>query len=191
MACFLHQFNANFERLPKKCVMLVISDVRCLKVLWSVMFIQGVQAAPIERVRAILLTLSGHLLLIKRLKPHDPVPYWVAPGGGVEVSDRNLAEALQRELAEELGAEVRIERLAFTLRHRLGEKELEEHFFVCTLLNYDLALRSGPEFADPTRGEYIPDFIPLTPAALNALNLRTPELRDWLLENLRSLKVAS
>ncbi|WP_344592276.1 NUDIX domain-containing protein [Actinomadura vinacea] len=41
---------------------------------------------PRERVRALLLTSTGTLLLIKRTKPGQ-TPYWVLPGGGVEADD--------------------------------------------------------------------------------------------------------
>lgn len=142
---------------------------------------------PNERVRAILLTGRDSLMLIKRVKPHNPTPYWVAPGGGVEGQDRSLRAALMRELHEELGADVQILRHAFTLRHIVDNKNLHEYFYVCKLLDYNLALRNGPEFNDPTRGDFIPDDIPLTAQALGSLNLRTPELRKWLIANMNRL----
>lgn len=143
-----------------------------------------------QRVRAILLTERNTLLLIKRLKPErEHQPYWVAPGGGVEPGE-SLQEALHRELHEELGAQVDILSHAFILYHEKVGKRLEEHFFICGLRGYDLAHRSGPEFDDPTRGQYIPEEIHLDEAALNAVNFRTPELRTWLLANLAYLQAA-
>jgi 8-oxo-dGTP pyrophosphatase MutT (NUDIX family) len=127
-----------------------------------------------RRVRAIVLVPQGGILFIKRVKPHNPVAYWVAPGGGMETEDINLYAALRRELHEELGARVDILGDAFVLRHQKGGK--------------NLSLRSGPEFDDPTRGEYLPDEIDLSEEALNAVNIKTPELRDWLIENLPMLK---
>lgn len=146
------------------------------------------EAARIKRVRAILLTGRGSVLFIKRIKPNKPQPYWVAPGGGVEDVDDNLQNTLQRELCEELGATVQVMRRAFMLVHRKGGKNLEEHFFVCRLLSYDLNKRHGPEFDDPSRGLYLPDEIALTEPALNSIYIKTPQLRDWLLRNLHDLR---
>ncbi len=141
----------------------------------------------IQRVRAILLTPDNHLLVIKRIKPHNPQAYHVAPGGGVEPHDADIEAALHRELLEELGATIDILGKAFVLPHHIAGKNLEEHFFICRLLDYDLSLRYGPEFTDPSRGEFIPEEIPLTLDAINALNLRTPQLYNWLIDNLCAL----
>jgi len=147
-----------------------------------------IAASPIERVRGILLTQQGTLLLIKRVKPSNPVPYWVAPGGGVEPGDRTLRAALVRELKEELGAQVQIVQHAFTLRHSKGGKDLREYFYVCRLLGFDLQQRSGPEFNDPARGAYLPDFVPLAEPHLRAINMKTPELTEWLIAHLPQLR---
>lgn len=144
-----------------------------------------------QRVRAILLTGNDSVLLIKRLKPNKAAPYWVAPGGGVETSDSDLTATLERELYEELGAVATVVDTAFILRHEKAGKRLEEHFFICLLHSYDISKRYGPEFEDPSRGEFIPVEIPLDRAALSRLNLMTPELRNWMcghLEDLRNLQ---
>jgi 8-oxo-dGTP pyrophosphatase MutT (NUDIX family) len=140
-----------------------------------------------QRVRAILLAEGRCVLFIKRLKPSG-TPYWVAPGGGVEEYDTNLFQTLERELREELGATATVLNPAFVLRHQMGGKNLEEHFFICKLQNLDLSLRSGPEFSDPKRGLYLPDFIPLETDAIRSLNIKTEELRDWLLSHLDDLR---
>lgn len=142
-----------------------------------------------QRVRAILLTDEQRLLFIKRVKPNNTIPpYWVAPGGGVEDEDMGLQDALDRELSEELGARADVLEHGFVLHHEKAEKNLEEHFFVCRLLNYDLSQRHGPEFDDPSKGEYIPDEIDLTAKSIKGLNIKTEQLRDWLLDNLDMLR---
>ncbi|HRF96091.1 MAG TPA: NUDIX domain-containing protein [Aggregatilineales bacterium] len=141
----------------------------------------------IKRVRAILLTGTKSVMFIKRVKPNTP-PYWVAPGGGVEDQDKTLLDTLYRELHEELGARVEVIQTAFVLEHQMGGKQLEEHFFICRLVDYDLTLREGPEFKDPKRGEYIPDEIPLLASELSNIHIKTPELADWLLQNLQVLR---
>jgi 8-oxo-dGTP pyrophosphatase MutT (NUDIX family) len=141
-----------------------------------------------RRVRAILITDEKKVLFIKRIKPNKSTPYWVAPGGGVEDDDDSLLDALDRELEEELGASYEIIETGFVLEHRKANKELEEHFYVCRLHSYDLSQRHGPEFDDPSRGQYIPDEIDLNVEAIEALNIKTIELRDWLLNNLDHLR---
>ena len=141
-----------------------------------------------QRVRAILLTGRDSALLIKRVKPHKRLPYWVAPGGGVESRDSDLIAALERELYEELGARAIVLETAFVLEHHKAGKQLEEHFFVCLLQEYDLSKRYGPEFADPARGEYIPQEVPLDALALCRIDIKTGQLRDWMLRNLDYLR---
>ena len=145
-------------------------------------------APPIQRVRAILLTDNKEVVFIKRIKPNKPQPYWVAPGGGVESIDANLQDALYRELCEELGASIEIVERGFVLEHTKADKELEEHFFICRLISYDLSKRNGPEFDDPARGRYIPDFVPLQTSAILELNIITEPLQKWLLNNLSYLR---
>lgn len=141
----------------------------------------------VRRVRAILLNERGTLLFIKRIKPTAD-PYWVAPGGGVEETDESLYQTLSRELMEELGATADVVSRAFVLEHEKAGKNLEEHFFICRLNSFDLSLRHGPEFQDPSRGLFLPDFVALEPQAINALNIKTEELRGWLLDNLETLR---
>ncbi len=145
-----------------------------------------------QRVRAILLTGDGSILLIKRVKPGRAAPYWVAPGGGVEWTDLDLINALERELYEELGAAATVLATAFVLEHEKAGKQLEEHFFVCLLHDFDFSKRYGPEFSDPSRGEFIPEFIPLESAPLDDICFKTPELRDWMrlhIDYLRSIRL--
>jgi 8-oxo-dGTP pyrophosphatase MutT (NUDIX family) len=144
-----------------------------------------------QRVRAIILTGNDSVLFIKRVKPHKNEPYWVAPGGGVEHGDSTLFDTLERELNEELGATVTVLDTAFVLEHEKAGKNLQEHFFICRLDGYDLSKRHGPEFDDPTRGQYIPDEVPLDMFALHDINIKTPEMREWMIEHLDDLRSMS
>ncbi len=141
-----------------------------------------------QRVRAILLTGDDSVLLIERIKPNGSASYWVAPGGGVEAGDADLIASLERELYEELGAVATVVRTAFVLEHFKAGKQLEEHFFVCHLHNYDLSKRYGPEFNDPANGEYLPVAVPLDALELQRVNIKTPELRAWMIRNLDLLR---
>jgi 8-oxo-dGTP pyrophosphatase MutT (NUDIX family) len=60
-----------------------------------------------HRVRALLLTESGKLMLFRRVKAGLD-PYWVMPGGGVESTDTSLEAALHREIRDELGGGVQV-----------------------------------------------------------------------------------
>lgn len=153
------------------------------------MFHPATEDFPLNRrVRAIILTDDNRVLFIKRIKSEQSAPYWVAPGGGVEDEDNTILDALHRELCEELGATVDVVKKGFVLRHRKAEKNLEETFYICRLLGYDLSQRHGPEFEDPSRGQYIPDAIELTEDAIESIDIKTDELRKWLLENLHALR---
>lgn len=141
-----------------------------------------------QRVRAILLTGNDSVLMIKRVKPNGSASYWVAPGGGVEFQDADLMATLERELHEELGAIATVLGTAFVLEHQKAGKQLEEHFFICRLRDYDLSKRYGPEFMDPARGEYIPHEVPLDSFELSRINFKTPELRNWMIGRLDYLR---
>ena len=146
-------------------------------------------AKLVKRSRAILLTERGSLLFIERRK-RDREPYWVAIGGGLHKGE-NYEEALHRELLEEIGGKAKILQHAFALRHRKAKKELEEHFFICQLLQYDLNLRNGPEFRSPFQGSYNPCEVKLDAKRIDALPFKTVELRLWLLDNLPLLQSLS
>ncbi|WP_328794509.1 NUDIX domain-containing protein [Herbidospora solisilvae] len=104
-------------------------------------------------MRAILRTPGGHLLTIKRVRP-GRAPYWVLPGGGVEPEDRSLEETLLREVREELGGDAVIDSLFHVADG--------QYFYLGRIHAWDPALRTGPEFSDPARGEYLVEEIPLS-----------------------------
>lgn len=60
----------------------------------------GADARPTVRVGAVTL-IDGRLLLVRQAR--DRESYWLLPGGGVRFGE-TFAEALERELREELGA---------------------------------------------------------------------------------------
>ncbi|MFC7381326.1 NUDIX hydrolase [Sphaerisporangium rhizosphaerae] len=128
-----------------------------------------------DRVRAVLVTPSGMLLTVKRIRP-DVEPYWVLPGGGVEQADATLEDALAREIHEELAGCARIHSLIH-VEEINGERQ---YFFLARIDHWDPARRSGPEFTDPARGAYIVEEIPLTPSALARIALKPESIGDLL-----------
>ncbi len=141
--------------------------------------------------RAILLDDDDQLILIKRVKPGIP-PYWVTPGGGVEPYDGSVADALHREVDEELGATVRGAVPAFvdTMDHTGadGARGVKvQHFFVCRLESMDLSLRHGPEIETPN-GTYDVVRVPFTPEGVTSVRLTPPSLRDYLAANIEGVR---
>jgi ADP-ribose pyrophosphatase YjhB (NUDIX family) len=145
-----------------------------------------VRAITRHSARAILLDDAGHLVLIKRTRPGQ-VPYWTTAGGGVEECDASVEAALHRELHEELGAEAAgaSQVLLFSFPGRDGLAVA--HFFVARLVRMDLSARTGPEFADPSRGAYDPDRVDLRGDALAEIDLRPPEVKEFILANREAL----
>ncbi|MFF0249890.1 NUDIX domain-containing protein [Streptosporangium sandarakinum] len=118
-----------------------------------------------ERVRGVLITPAGRLLLVKRIRL-GAAPYWVLPGGGVEAGDSSLEAALHREVHEELAGAATISSLLHVI-----EGDDRQYVFLARAHSWDPARRSGPEFADPARGDYVVEEVPLTAAGLAGITL--------------------
>ena len=135
-----------------------------------------------DRVRALLITPDDDLLTIQRIRPGQD-PYWVLPGGGVETGE-DLETALARELREEIAATADVHSLLHILEHD-GERQ---YFYLARARTWsdESGDRTGPEFTDPTRGEYHLQPIPLTTQALAGINLKPDTLAQRLLGHLRA-----
>jgi 8-oxo-dGTP pyrophosphatase MutT (NUDIX family) len=131
----------------------------------------------IERVRAILVTPADTLLLIKRTRPGVPL-YWVLPGGGVEPTDASLEAALDREIREEIAGDAEI----IGLLHTTDKNGVQERFYLARIRHWSFDDRTGPEFSETGRGEYLLEEVPLTVEALDAVNLKPDEIALLLRE---------
>ncbi|WP_344612587.1 NUDIX hydrolase [Dactylosporangium salmoneum] len=141
--------------------------------------------------RAILIDDEQRLLLIKRTKRDQP-PYWTAPGGGVEPSDVSVEQAMRRELREEIGAEVGAVQQVFLVSTPAGEAGFGvQHFFVCRLERLELDNRSGPEFADPSRGGYDLDRIAIGADGSIQVDLKPESLKAFIQTNWAALTDAT
>ncbi|MFJ9457536.1 NUDIX domain-containing protein [Kitasatospora sp. NPDC101447] len=119
-----------------------------------------------HRVRAVLLTPNNTMLLIKRIRPGID-PYWVIVGGKIEPTDAGPEDALLREVREEIAGEARI----VSLLHTIETADERQDFYLATIEKWNFEDRTGPEFSQEGRGEYILEEIPLAADALDAVNL--------------------
>ena len=101
----------------------------------------------------------------------------------VEEGDTSLQEALYRELKEELGAEASAVSQVFLYSSPAVGGVSVQHFFATRLISVDDTLRSGPEFADPSRGGYDLDRVDLSGDALADVDLKPTELKEFILAN--------
>ena len=128
-----------------------------------------------DRVRAVLLTRDNRFLTIKRVKP-GKAPYWVLPGGGVDPGDRSLEDALHREIREELAGTADIHSL-LQIVQRGGDRH---YIYLARIRRWSYADRSGPEFTEAGRGEYILEQAPLTRSGLAGIDLVPTETAELL-----------
>ena len=85
-----------------------------------------VTAAVVER--------GGHFLVTRRPRGVHLEGLWEFPGGKCEAGESHEG-CLRREIAEELGTDVRVLDELFTVSHEYPERAVELHFFRCDLLN--------------------------------------------------------
>jgi 8-oxo-dGTP diphosphatase/A/G-specific adenine glycosylase len=72
-------------------------------------------------------------LITQRLDEVDLARLWEFPGGKVDAGE-SLEAALEREIREEIGVEVRVFDEFFTIEHDYPEKSVRLHFFNCAVL---------------------------------------------------------
>lgn len=135
-----------------------------------------------ERVRAILLTTDGTMLVINRIRPGIP-PYQVLVGGGVEPEGADLEAALLREIREEVAGEAVNLHPFCEMENDKGETE---HFYLAQVAVWNFDDRTGPEFQRDDHGEYLLEEVPLTAEAIEGLNLMPPQIKDALLDAIRA-----
>ncbi|HST60525.1 MAG TPA: NUDIX hydrolase [Longimicrobium sp.] len=141
------------------------------------------------RVRAVLLTPTGNLLLIKRVRAGTS-PYWVFPGGGVEAQDEDPESALLREVREETGGTATVRKLLFVLERDPGPTSADrELFYLADVASWDEAERSGPEFLEADPGAYVLDEFPLSAEEIEARDIKPDAMKRWLLAHHADLAV--
>lgn len=122
-------------------------------------------STPLRVVAAVLLH-EGRVLLGKRAPPRREAGSWELPGGKVEPGETD-EEALVRELAEELGVDVRPVRLLASVVHHYPHASIE-------LVAWECALVAGePEAREHSELRW------LLPADVPALPLAPADRELW------------
>jgi mutator protein MutT len=84
-------------------------------------------------VVAAIIEASGRYLVTRRLKNTHLEGFWEFPGGKIEPGESH-AEALRREIREELGADVDVRDLVLSTTHHYPGRSVELHFYRCGML---------------------------------------------------------
>jgi 8-oxo-dGTP diphosphatase len=113
------------------------------------------------RVGAILCR-DGRILVIRHRHDDPAKEYWVLPGGGLEPGE-TPAEGARREMREETGLTVRVERLAYVHDQEYrGERQLSL-YFLCSVEGGEA--RPGAELLK-SKGGYVHELVWIPPEEL-------------------------
>ncbi|MGC6404097.1 MAG: (deoxy)nucleoside triphosphate pyrophosphohydrolase [Candidatus Comchoanobacterales bacterium] len=82
----------------------------------------------IQQVSAGIIKLDNHLLISKRQKHQLMDGYWELPGGKCEKKELPI-EALEREINEEVGIQIRQASLAYSIGHHYPHGFIQLHVF--------------------------------------------------------------
>jgi len=128
-----------------------------------------------KRVRAIIIK-DNKVLTIKRTKPDET--YWVIPGGGVENKETN-EEALIREIKEELGVDIKIDKLILEMDSKKIETiNQKEYFYFCSIEGGKIGSGEGPEFEKGSRYIGVHDIEWLNIKDIPSINLRPNKIKE-------------
>jgi len=130
-----------------------------------------------KRVRAVIIK-DDKVLTIKRTKPNEM--YWVIPGGGVEDKETN-EKALVREIKEELGVDIRIDKLILEMDSKKPETiNQKECFYLCDIEGGKIGSGQGPEFSEDSKYIGTHDIEWLSIKDLSDFDLRPNDIKDLI-----------
>ena len=94
-------------------------------------------------VRAIILNAENKILLVKQ--HHEGKDIWMVPGGGIE-DNESSKEAAVREVKEETGLDVEVEKLVWHVEEVSKRGQRFVDFFLAKVVGGVLELGEDPEF---------------------------------------------
>ena len=101
-------------------------------------------------VTAAVIWSDGKVLITQRPEGVHLEGLWEFPGGKKKEME-NLEQCMEREIVEELGIKIRVEKELFEVRHEYESKIVELHFFQCIILEGVASPKEGQEmkWVDP------------------------------------------
>ena len=119
---------------------------------------------------------------------HPIGDYYTFPGGGQEPGE-TLEEGTKREIKEEFGIDVEVEKKLYELDN--GEVNKREYFFLCKYVGGTFGTGTGPEFSgNPKyahRGRYIPEIVKRED--VEKIVLLPYEIRDKFIEDIKNGRI--
>lgn len=86
-------------------------------------------------IKAVIRDAAGHVLLLRRSAASRNHPgMWELPGGKLEAGDNGVEEALLREVLEETGLEIRLDRVAGAAQSQAEKYRIAYLFFAAGLV---------------------------------------------------------
>ena len=85
-------------------------------------------------VAAAVIKVDGKYLITKRMEGTHLAGYWEFPGGKVERGE-TIVDALAREILEEVGLEIRVNRLLHESFPEYPERMVHRNFYDCDILS--------------------------------------------------------
>ena len=127
---------------------------------------------------------EDEIITIKRGKNVDNkyIEYYTFPGGHVEENE-TYEETVIRELNEELGIEVKVEKEFSHIYN--NDLDREEVFFVCKYINGEIGTGNGPEFVNKDFEKYGSyEIVNLNLNELEKYNLLPAEIKEKIILNM-------
>ena len=97
-------------------------------------------------VAAAVIRVDGKYLITKRTQGTHLAGYWEFPGGKVEKGETTV-DALTREILEEVGLEIRVNRLLHESFPEYPERSVHMNFYDCDILSGDATALECTEIA--------------------------------------------
>jgi len=135
-----------------------------------------------ERVRTIIIK-DNKIILLKRVKPNET--YWVFPGGGIEIGETKET-ALVREIKEELGLDIKVNKLFLERKSsKPGMEGITEYFFTADIIGGELGTGKGPEYQPNSNyiGQYELEWVNISD--LSKINLKPQEVKDLVIKSFK------